>query len=142
MVSLNKKSMEAGIAIIKHFGAKESDSLLDILERLMKSSQGIASIIFLGVLAPYLKEAKNMNLIQKRITEIFESNNENIQRSVSKCMHELMSFFGKPKELVAEIYQRVVTLDNEHQIGQSYLLAGLLKGIGIKEMVTYLDKIL
>ena len=79
--------MEAGIAIIKHFGKLHSEQLLVILEKLMKSTQGISSIIFLGVLAPFLKEAKNLNLIQKRITDIFESDNENIQRSVAKCMH-------------------------------------------------------
>lgn len=71
MVSLNKRSMEAGIAIIKFYGKQHSEQLLVILEKLMKSTQGISSIIFLGVLAPFLKDAKNLNLIQKRITDIF-----------------------------------------------------------------------
>ena len=108
----------------------------------MKSSQGIASIIFLGVLAPFLKEAKNMNLIQKRITEIFESNNENIQRSVAKCMHELMSFFEKPKDLIADLYKKVTTIDGAGQVGKSYLISGLLKGVGVGELLVYIDKVL
>lgn len=55
MVSLNKRSMEAGINIIKTYGKEHSEQLLVTLEKLMKSTQGISSIIFLGVLAPYLK---------------------------------------------------------------------------------------
>lgn len=57
-------------------------------------------------------------------------------------MHELMSFFKQPDQLVAGLYEKVVIVDSDKQVGQAYLISGLLKGIGIKQVMEYLDKTL
>jgi len=73
---------------------------------------------------------------------MFESDNEYQQKAISKCMNELMSFFKEPLELVRKLFERIPSLDGHLQVGQSYLLAGLLKGIGTNEMLTYLNRLL
>lgn len=57
-------------------------------------------------------------------------------------MHELMSFFEKPQALVADLYNKVTTVESVDQVGKSYLISGLLKGIGVSEVMTYLNKVL
>ena len=53
-----------------------------------------------------------------------------------------MSFFDKPKVLVSELYTKVTTVESKDQIGKAYLLSGLLKGIGVSEVIIYLNKVL
>ena len=53
-----------------------------------------------------------------------------------------MSFFDNPKQLVAELYKKVTTVDSPDQVGKSYLISGLLKGIGVQELLVYLAKVL
>ncbi len=57
-------------------------------------------------------------------------------------MHELMSFFEKPKILVADLYAKVISVESNDQVGKSYLISGLLKGIGFSEFFVYLNKVL
>ena len=40
------------------------------------------------------------------------------------------------------LYEKIPTLDGHLQVGQSYLLAGLLKGIGTNEMLNYFGRLL
>jgi hypothetical protein len=79
-------------------------------------------------------------MIEKRITELFKTNNkESEQRSISKCMPDLMSFFKKPEEIIESIFMNIGTMDQEYlQVGQSYLFTGLLKGVGYKKAQEYL----
>lgn len=46
--------------------------MLLIMESFLTKAKGISNIVFLGVLAPYLKGNKNLNMIEKRITELFK----------------------------------------------------------------------
>lgn len=88
----------------------------------------------MGVLAPYLEGNKNLQIIERRITELFQSNKENEQKAISKCMPDLMSFFKKPLEIIENIFINISTFATEGlQIGQAYLFSGLLKGTGYKE---------
>ena len=70
-----KLSLDAGIAIIKKYGITESELLLKILQNFLKDNKGVANVVFLGVLAPYIKDNKNQSVIEKRITGLFESDN-------------------------------------------------------------------
>ena len=47
--------------------------MLTILEEFINKAKGVSNIIFLGVLAPYLEGNKNIQVIEKRITELFKS---------------------------------------------------------------------
>lgn len=142
LVTLMKVSLEAGISIIKKYGKDEWELLLKILQSHLKHDKGVANVVFLGVLAPFVKDNKDIAVIEKRITSMFESDNEYQQKAISKCMNELMSFFKEPLELVRKLFEKIPTLDGHLQIGQSYLFAGLLKGIGTNEMLTYFNKLL
>jgi|JI61114C2RNA_FD_contig_111_63713_length_6981_multi_3_in_0_out_0_7 hypothetical protein len=142
LVTLMKVSLDAGISILKKYGKDEWELLLKILESHLKHDKGVANVVFLGVLAPYVKDNKNIAAIEKRITSMFESDNEYQQKAISKCMNELMSFFKEPAELVRKLFEKIPTLDGHLQIGQSYLMAGLLKGIGTNEMLNYFNKLL
>lgn len=137
-----KLSLEAGINIIKKYGPTDWDLLLKILESHLKHDKGVANVVFLGVLAPFVKDNKYLVAIEKRITTMFESNNEYQQKAISKCMNELMSFFKQPQELAKKLFEKIPTLDGPLQVGQSYLLSGLLKGIGTNEMLNYFSKLL
>ncbi len=46
------------------------------MESFLTNAKGISNIVFLGVLAPYLKGNKNLNMIEKRITELFKGENQ------------------------------------------------------------------
>ena len=78
-----------------------------ILESFINRVTGVSNIIFLGVLAPYLEGNKNLQIIEKRITELFKGNNEAEQKSISKVMSDLMSFFKKPLEIVDNIFKTI-----------------------------------
>ena len=56
-------------------------------------------------------------------------------------MPDLMSFFKEPKKLVEQIYFDLKSLPEANQLGQSYLACGLLKGIGHRETVEYLERL-
>lgn len=45
------------------------------MESFLTKAKGISNIVFLGVLAPYLKGNKNLNVVEKRITELFKGDN-------------------------------------------------------------------
>jgi hypothetical protein len=123
--------VDAGISIIKRNADAHAEKLLLVLEGFINKATGVSNIIYLGVLAPYLEGNKNLQIIEKRITELFKGDKEAEQRAISKCMPDLMSFFKKPLEIVDFIYTNIGTMTTESlQIGQSYLFSGLLKGIG------------
>lgn len=140
--TLSKLSLEIGISIIKKRAAEHAEKLLLVLESFINRAAGVSNLIFLGVLAPFLSGNKNLQLVEKRITELFKSNKEAEQRAISKCMPDLMSFFKQPTQIVESIYQNISTMTEELQVGQAYLFSGLLKGIGYRETQSYLDKIL
>ena len=138
--TLNRLSVDVGIDIIKKNAEKHGEQLLLVLESFINKASGVSNIIFLGVLARYLEGNKNLLIIEKRITELFKGNNESDQRSISKCMPDLMSFFKHPLEIVKDILTNIGTMKEEQQVGQSYLFTGLLKGIGYEAAYEYLDK--
>ena len=61
---------------------------------------------------------------------MFKGDKEAEQKSIAKCMPDLMSFFKEPKKLVEQIFVDIKTLPESTQLGQAYLAVGLLKGIG------------
>lgn len=82
-----------------------------VLESFISKASGVSNIIFLGVLAPYLEGHKNLQIIEQRITELFKSDNrEADQKSISKCMQDLMSFFKNPEQIVEQIFINIGTM--------------------------------
>lgn len=57
-------------------------------------------------------------------------------------MPDLMSFFKNPDEIVSKIFEEISKMDEKTQTGQSYLASGLLKGLGSKKMLVYLEKLI
>jgi hypothetical protein len=57
-------------------------------------------------------------------------------------MPDLMSFFKNPEQIVEQIFLNIGTMQETLQIGQAYLISGLLKGIGYQHTQTYLNKII
>lgn len=70
--TLSKMSVDTGIDIIKQHANKSGEKMLLSMESFLTKAKGISNIVFLGVLAPYLKGNKNLNMIEKRITELFK----------------------------------------------------------------------
>lgn len=136
--TLNRMSVDVGIDIIKRKAEKHGEQLLLVLESFINKASGVSNIIFLGVLARYLEGNKNLQIIEKRITELFKGNKESDQRSISKCMPDLMSFFKQPLDIVQDIFANIGTMKEEQQVGQSYLFTGLLKGVGYGAAKEYL----
>jgi hypothetical protein len=108
------------------------------MESFLSKAKGISNIVFLGVLAPYLKGNKNLNVIEKRITELFKGESQAEQRSIAKCMPDLMSFFKNPDQIVSDIFHGISKMNEKMQSGQAYLASGLLKGLGSKPTLSYL----
>ena len=57
-------------------------------------------------------------------------------------MPDLMSFFKEPLKLVQKIWLEINGLPESSQLGQAYLTVGLLKGIGHKKTMEYLDRLI
>ena len=57
-------------------------------------------------------------------------------------MPDLMSFFKNPEDIVSKIFEDISKMDEKAQIGQSYLASGLLKGLGSKKMLPYLERLI
>lgn len=53
-----------------------------------------------------------------------------------------MSFFKSPEKIVEKILEDISSFSDKKQIGQSYLVSGLLKGLGHKPTLSYLEKII
>lgn len=68
--TLSRMSLDIGIDIIKKYAPKHAEKLLKIMESFL-SSNSISNIVFLGVLAPYVKGNKNLEAIQNKITQLF-----------------------------------------------------------------------
>lgn len=69
-------SVDIGIDIIKQHANKSGEKMLMSMESYLTKAKGISNIVFLGVLAPYLKGNKNLNVIEKRITELFKGDSQ------------------------------------------------------------------
>lgn len=89
-----------------------------------------------------MKGNKNLILVEKRITELFKGDNQTEQRSIAKCMPDLMSFFKNPDDIVSKIFEDISKMDEKTQSGQSYLASGLLKGSGSRQTIVYLEKLI
>lgn len=72
---------------------------------------------------------------------MFKGDNKVEQCAIAKNMPDLMSFFKNPDDLVAKIFEEISKMDEKTQIGQSYLASGLLKGLGAKKTIGYLEKL-
>jgi len=57
-------------------------------------------------------------------------------------MPDLMSFFKDPDQIVSKIFTDLSKMDEKTQIGQSYLASGLLKGLGSKQTISYLETLI
>ena len=77
-------------------------------------------------------------MTQRRIIDLFKSDKEAEQKSISKCIPDLMSFFKNPEKIVENIFDNIKTESPEVQVGQAYLFSGLLKGIGYRQTQEYL----
>lgn len=95
--TLSKLSLDVGIAIIKRNAPHHPNQLLKVLEGFIDKSKGVSNIIFLGVLAPYLGGSADLQMIERRITDLFNSDRESEQKAISKCIPDLMSFFKNPQ---------------------------------------------
>lgn len=137
--TLSKMSVDTGIDIIKHHAHKSGEKMLLSMESFLTRAKGISNIVFLGVLAPFLKGNKKLSIIEKRISELFQGDNQVEQRAIAKNMPDLMSFFKDPDQIVSKIFSEISQLDEKAQSGQSYLASGLLKGLGPKQTLSYLE---
>lgn len=135
-------SMEIGIDIIKKYAPTHGEKLLLSMESFLNKSKGVSNVVFLGVLAPYLKGNKNLSIIEKKITELFQGEKHSEQRAIAKCMPDLMSFFKNPENIVAKILEDISNMGEHQQVGQAYLASGLLKGLGHRQTLAYLEKII
>jgi hypothetical protein len=100
-------SVDTGIDIIKKHAQKSGEKMLLSMESFLSKAKGISNVVFLGVLAPYLKGNKNLSAIEKRITELFKGENQTEQRAIAKCMPDLMSFFQNPNQFVSDIFNGI-----------------------------------
>jgi len=111
--------------------------LVQILEKYLKSGTGIkpenqySSFVFLGILSPFIKSS-SVEGVTKKILNFFEKGSENIQKTISKCLIDLMAFFEDPVQVIQNAMtnlQEASHIDDKR--GQAYLIAGLTKGLGV-----------
>ena len=76
-----------------------------------------------------------MSTVSQKILKLFESDNENLQRSVARCIPELMNFFENGEQVIAERLKLLPEEPATHlRRGHAYLIAGLVKGLGAEQI--------
>ncbi|KAL4445680.1 hypothetical protein ABPG74_006231 [Tetrahymena malaccensis] len=138
---LMDSSMQCGIELIKKFGSAHNNILVQIFDKYLKSNnpedtnKQISSIVFLGVCSPYIKNKSLLETVSSKIILLFKNGSEDLQKSLAKCLPDLMSFFDNPKGLVEKTIQNLPFEPNVKQKkGQAYLVAGLIKGLGVNSI--------
>ena len=146
--------LEAGCALLNAHGQSCSENVLPVLESYLSgSAQSVALenehqydlvregvIVLYGTLASHLPkgDARVTSIIEKLISAL-PTPSESVQRSVSKCLGQLMGNMSKEQENVEEVLRRVMTLLLEGESyaerrGGAYGLAGCVKGLGMSSL--------
>lgn len=87
----------------------------------------------MGVLAHFINNKSKVNELGSKILNLLKIPDENIQKSISKCIPDLFIFFEDPLALVQFNLKSVLEEKNmDVQRGQAYLISGLIKGLGVR----------
>ena len=66
----------------------------------------------MGVLAPFIKDQNKVSQLGIKIINLLKIPDENIQRSISKCIPDLFIFFANPKQLLEENLKSILSEKN------------------------------
>ena len=138
---LTDTTVEVAMELINIVGPKKGDLLLSVLEKYLDkkfSSQiNATAITFMGQASPFLSDTSKVPSICNKILNIANSSSVQLQKSLAKCLPNLINFFENPIKIAEDLLASLKTeekLDNMR--GSAYLLAGFVKGFGMK----YLEK--
>ena len=127
---LMQSSLELGIRIIKNNGKKYSAQIINVIDyyldkKDMADSNQISAIVFIGICAPFLNDKNKVQSISKKILQMVELPSENLQKSLSSCLPELILFFDSPENLILKSLDKIKKeKDQDKQRGQAYLCTG------------------
>lgn len=135
--TLMESTIEAAMEIINAVGPKKGDLLLNVLEKYLDkkftAQINVTAIIFLGQAAPFLNDKSKVSTICNKILNIANSSSVHLQKSLAKCLPNLIGFFDNPLKIAENLLASLKKEDNpDNMRGSAYLLAGFVKGLGIK----------
>ncbi|CAD8203588.1 unnamed protein product [Paramecium pentaurelia] len=131
---------EAGVQLIKCVGKENSNDILNQIENHLQSKNTCASIralTFLGVLSQFL-QGHNQRKTQEQIVQLFRNSDEDSQLELARSLQELLSFFPDTENLVIELLKsNKQEKDEKVKRGNAYMIAGLIKGLGVEKMESF-----
>ncbi|CAD8121429.1 unnamed protein product [Paramecium sonneborni] len=128
---------EAGVQLIKLLGKENSNDILIQIEAHLQSKNVCASIraiTYLGVLSQFL-QGHNQRKTQEQIVQLFRNSDKDSQLELARSLQELLSFFPDTENLVIELLKsNKLEKDENVKRGNAYMIAGLIKGLGVEMM--------
>ena len=117
--------------IIKKHGKTKGDLIISILDQYLDEKMSIqkkeSAIVFMATCAPYSKDKSKVKPICNKILNLAATSTEAFQKSLAKCLPELIVFFDNPLEIGQNLLGKLATDSNVTSIrGSCYLLAGIL----------------
>ena len=125
-----EKSIDTGIEIIKEHGNTKGDLIISILDQYLDEKISVnkkeSAIVFMATCAPHSKDKSKVKPICNKILNLAATSTESFQKSLAKCLPELIVFFDNPIEIVENLLGKLATDSNITTIrGSCYLLAGM-----------------
>ncbi|EGR27417.1 hypothetical protein IMG5_195990 [Ichthyophthirius multifiliis] len=137
---LMDESLQCGIQLIKKFGQQHANQIVQVFDKYLKSNnpedanKQISAIVFLGICAPFIKNKAIIETVSIKIILLFRNGSHDLQKSLAKCLYDLMNFFENSPALIEKTVQNLPFEPTyEQKRGQAYLISGLLKGLGIAQ---------
>lgn len=135
---LSDASCDVGLKYIDAFKGDVSKFANFFSENLDKRDMMIAPIVFIAGCSKYL-EAKKIKTqfgdFAAKILSLSVQDDIQFQRKLGQNIPKLMSFFSNPKDLVKDLLDKTYRETSAIRIrGQCYIICGLIRGIGIKQL--------
>ena len=136
---LTEEALEIGKELIRFHGPKYFDKISGFLnlyldKKTLDKGQQICTVVFIGVLSPFITNSSKVKEITNKVLELLESSDQNQHQQVnlSRCLSDMIILFPDAEKKIEDHLNSIFSEKNKKkQLFSAYLISGLTRGIGI-----------